>query len=239
MASRAMAARTALRMLMVLAACALPLGAAQAQDRERGGHGGPRFNHPMPPPPPGHRAPPRGQWYDGAYGHSHYYPVTGWRVHAPPPHAVWVPWRGVRYSYWGGVWYAPYGSAWVVARPPVGIVIADLPAFRTVVTLGGVTYFYANGIYYRDHGGGGYEVVPSPVITSTDASTGRTFVYPKNGQSAEQQASDEYECHRWAVSQTGFDPSAAATGQGTGPSARADYARAQNACLEGRGYTVR
>ena len=29
----------------------------------------------------------------------------------------------------------------------------------------------------------------------------------------QQQASDEYECHRWAVTQSGFDPSGAATGQ--------------------------
>ncbi len=58
-------------------------------------------------------------------------------------------------------------------------------------------------------------------------------------QSAETQASDEYECHRWAVSQTGFDPSAQATGQVVTTAPRNDYARAQTACLEGRGYTVR
>ena len=32
------------------------------------------------------------------------------------------------------------------------------------------------------------------------------FVYPRNGQSADQQARDRYECHRSAVDQTGFDP---------------------------------
>jgi hypothetical protein len=35
------------------------------------------------------------------------------------------------------------------------------------------------------------------------------FVYPNKGQSQEQQAKDRYECHTWAVGQTGFDPSRA------------------------------
>jgi len=32
------------------------------------------------------------------------------------------------------------------------------------------------------------------------------FVYPKEGQSAEQQATDEAECRSWATSETGFNP---------------------------------
>jgi hypothetical protein len=34
------------------------------------------------------------------------------------------------------------------------------------------------------------------------------YVYPARGQSPEQQNRDQYECHNWAVSQTGFDPTA-------------------------------
>jgi len=33
------------------------------------------------------------------------------------------------------------------------------------------------------------------------------FIYPTKGQSAQQQDKDRYECHRWAVGQTGYDPS--------------------------------
>ena len=33
------------------------------------------------------------------------------------------------------------------------------------------------------------------------------IVYPAHGQSAEQTDRDRYECHTWAVRQTGFDPS--------------------------------
>ena len=34
----------------------------------------------------------------------------------------------------------------------------------------------------------------------------QTFVYPAKGQSPAQQQQDEYQCHQWAVGQTGFDP---------------------------------
>jgi hypothetical protein len=37
----------------------------------------------------------------------------------------------------------------------------------------------------------------------------KVFVYPNNGQSAEQTDRDRYECHLWAVQQTGVDPSRA------------------------------
>ena len=37
----------------------------------------------------------------------------------------------------------------------------------------------------------------------------RVFVYPAGGQSAEQTDRDRYECHVWAVQQTGVDPSRA------------------------------
>src|SRR5580658_4751140 len=35
----------------------------------------------------------------------------------------------------------------------------------------------------------------------------KIFVYPSNGQSPEQTDRDRYECHNWAVQQTGVDPS--------------------------------
>lgn len=216
----------------LLAVAALLPAAAKDNDRR----GPPAYGHRVAPPP---QPVPRGQWWDGAHGHGHAYPVTGWRVHALPPRVHVVPWAGVRYGYWNGIWYAPYGSAYVVARPPIGVVVSDLPAFRTVVTIGGIAYLYANGVYYRERSGG-YEVVPSPIVGDGEGGAQRTYVYPSMNQSAETQASDEYECHRWAVGQTGFDPSSSATGQtGAAGGARGDYARAQRACLEGRGYTVR
>ena len=63
------------------------------------------------------------------------------------------------------------------------------------------------------------------------------IAYPKNGQSQEQQGTDRYQCHRWSVDKTGFDPTQVASAPA--PDKRADYIRAQAACLEGRGYSVK
>src|SRR5690348_5752799 len=46
-------------------------------------------------------------------------------------------------------------------------------------------------------------VAPPPPQANTDV-----FAYPQQGQSPEQQDRDRYDCHLWAVKQTGFDPSA-------------------------------
>jgi len=57
---------------------------------------------------------------------------------------------------------------------------------------------------------------------------GQIFMYPKNGQSAEQQATDKAECQQWAQQQAG---QVAQNGS--------DYQRAMIACAEGRGYSTR
>ena len=41
---------------------------------------------------------------------------------------------------------------------------------------------------------------PPPSLT-------KVYFYPSQGQSAEQQDRDRYDCYLWAVNQTGFDPS--------------------------------
>jgi YmgG-like glycine-zipper protein len=43
------------------------------------------------------------------------------------------------------------------------------------------------------------------------------YIYPNKGQSAEQQSRDRYECHSWAVQQTGFDPTQAQATPSTPP----------------------
>jgi hypothetical protein len=42
---------------------------------------------------------------------------------------------------------------------------------------------------------------------------GDVMVYPAKGQSNEQLSKDRYECHTWAVQQSGFDPSKAQASQ--------------------------
>jgi YMGG-like Gly-zipper len=45
------------------------------------------------------------------------------------------------------------------------------------------------------------------ILISGNAFAAAPIIYPAKGQSAEQQNRDQYECHQWAVQQTGFDPS--------------------------------
>jgi hypothetical protein len=53
-------------------------------------------------------------------------------------------------------------------------------------------------------------VTPPPRVVSVPAPQPRKiFVYPTNGQTPEQTDRDRYECHLWAVQQTGVDPSRA------------------------------
>ncbi len=122
-----------------------------------------------------------------------------------------------------------------------------LPPFYTTVWFGGAPYYYSNDSYYawrQDQGQ--YEVVAPPDGSGNTASTDApasddVFIYPKSGQSEDQQAKDRYECHRWASSQSGFDPTQSAGGvpAGQSNSKRGDYNRAITACLEGRGYSVK
>lgn len=44
------------------------------------------------------------------------------------------------------------------------------------------------------------------------------YIYPSKGQSQETQSRDRYECHTWAVQQTGFDPTRPQTAQAPAPS---------------------
>ena len=88
---------------------------------------------------------------------------------------------------------------------------------------------------------------PAPSVTPS--STERIFIYPRQGQSEELQAKDRYECHSWAVSQTWREPRKVSMEEWTFiiksmPEAqrnqmRTDYHRALDACLDGRGYTMR
>jgi hypothetical protein len=75
-----------------------------------------------------------------------------------------------------------------------------------------------------------------PPGTAPPPGTGEVTITPKNGQSQQQEWTDRYACHDWAVTQSGFDPTR--KGAATDQSHRDQYRRALSACLEGRGYAV-
>lgn len=243
----------------------------RAQDREDHhdhvdrGHGPERGDR---GPGPGHFD--AGHDHYDRFNHAHFYPNRGSVVGVLPGQHYDVAFRGGHYFFAGGVWYAPRGGAFVVVAPPFGLFLPILPPFYTTVWVAGVPYYYADDVYYVYRGPAvGYEVVappPGQEVASAqpgpppdagpgpgpDAGPGpgpgpgpgaahQLYIYPRNGQTPDQQARDQYECHTWAQSQTGFDPTQPSGGvpPPQEPSVRANYDRAMGACLEGRGYTVR
>jgi hypothetical protein len=120
----------------------------------------------------------------------------------------------------------------------------------------GNPYYYANNVYYTwNPTYDGYTVTdPPPVNDGANAPAGsdggaaapmpppgaaqmpppsagaggdQIFMYPRNGQSDAQLATDRSECQQWAASQAG---------NGGRPD---DYRRAMTACAEARGYSAK
>ncbi|HEY1891184.1 MAG TPA: hypothetical protein VGG63_12295 [Steroidobacteraceae bacterium] len=166
--------------------------------------------------------------------------------------AHWVPhtWGG---GYWHGAFWPHVHLGW------------DFPWFLGVIPLGyttywwgGVPYYYGQGVYYAwnpDYdsyvvtdpppvtGGVAQGAEPPPAGGQPGAAAGQgdmsLFVYPKNGQSDQQTANDRYQCHQWAVSQTGYDPTNTANSQQAATATPDSYKRAITACLDARGYSVK
>ncbi len=182
---------------------------------------------------------------DRRYHHNRYYPPRGLTVETLPRAPVVIPHLGTNYYFRDGVWYRPSGTRFVVVMPPIGLTLSILPPYYTTLWVGGVPYYYADGVYYNWHPAQRTYVVVDPPqeseVVSLPPEPEQLFVYPKLGQGEQQMATDRYECHRWAVDQTAFDPSQPDTDLAETELApkRADYQRATKACLEARGYSVK
>lgn len=176
-----------------------------------------------------------GMVFDHRYHHDHYYPAPGYVAPHVPYGAVVVGAGPGRYWFHGGVWYRPYGSSYRVVLPPVGLVIPLLPPAYVTLTLGGLPYYYANGVYYRPVPEGYVVAAPPPEAATAQVvpappppqPKAEPIIYPRNGQSNEQLENDRRDCNRWATTQ---------------PNAQADssvFNRAVEACMDGRGYTMK
>ena len=184
----------------------------------------------------------RGGYYRGGYPGRGAFGRTGYYGHPSyygRGYSTGVYWRG---GYWhGGFWprcYYGYGFSWFL---PI------LPLAYATYWYSGIPYYYAHDVYYTySPSYAGYVATdPPPVAESSTAAdgaassagpapgdgaamAGQIIMYPKNAQSAEQQATDKAECQQWAEQQAG-------------PVAQngSDYRRAMTACVEGRGYSAR
>ena len=181
---------------------------------------------------------------DRRYDHNHYYPRPGYVVRDLSRHQRTIRHRNERYYFDGGIWYQLGPGGYVVIRPPIGVLVPLLPPFYTTIWFGSVPYYYADGVYYRWLEDERTYVVSEPPpekqVVPDSAIPKELYIYPKQGQSKEQQDNDRYECHRWATEQTGFDPTQpggnVSTEQNTAK--HVEYQRAMKACLEARGYSV-
>lgn len=237
------------------------VSSAQGHEHEHGGFGG-HQGHYDEGRNGGHYGPPR---YAGHWGGREHYAVpehwVGMHPHwegprggywARPWGPRWVPhtWGGGYYGgrFWPHV-YLGWDFPWFLAALPIGY---------STYWWGGVPYYYWQGVYYNwspDYDQ--YVVTDPPPISGGDASEAAApaqgapaaggddrgamslFVYPKQGQSDQQTQSDRYQCHQWAVGQTGFDPTNTANGSQAATATPENYKRAVTACLEARGYSVK
>lgn len=120
---------------------------------------------------------------------------------------------------------------------PIGAAVPVLPGGSVGVVVGPRHYWTYGGVWYRPWGPR-YVVVeppvgyyapepPPPEPRSVPSTRPDPVIYPRNGQNAQQTEYDRQACNRWAVTQ---------------PQAVADAAvfqRAIEACMDGRGYSVR
>ena len=222
-----------------------------------------RYHHDHYYPPLGHRfgvLPPHPHliWHGGQQfyfsGGIWYRSVNNAFIVVRPPFGIIVPflppfytrvWVGpYPYYYANDVYYTPGPQGYTVVAPPPGTIATApppgmaIPPDNAVTELGPVN----NGVQ---------QMAPMPPVSAAPPPTmapstppphpsavaqaggNQLFIYPRQGQNADQQNRDRGECNSWAVSQTGRHPANA------GGQMDPDYQRAIGACLDARGYTVK
>ncbi|MGH3576601.1 MAG: hypothetical protein ACRDU0_03470, partial [Mycobacterium sp.] len=154
-----------------------------------------------------------GYWRGGFWPRCYFNPGFAWFLPILPFGYATFWWAGAPYYYWNDLYYtwSPPDDGYVVTEPP--------PVAGTVADT------YDDSSADAQAGDGAQSGGASPDV----------YLYPRNGQTDQQMSNDRYECHSWAVGQTGFDPT-----RGTQQSGNvADYRRAMIACLDARGYSAR
>jgi hypothetical protein len=249
---------------VVTASLLLGAAPALAQDHDRGGRG--HFEDRGGPHYEGHGGP-RYEGRFGGGGHFEGRPRYAVPQHWEGMHPHWDGDRpGYWVRPWGPHWEPRYwgGGYWGGRFWPHVYLGWDFPWFLATLPLGystywwsGVPYYYWQGVYYVWNPDYGQYVVTDPPPLSGGVAQGAApppaaaqpgdagggamslFVYPKNGQSEQQTQSDRYQCHQWAVGQTGYDPTNTANDTQATTATPENYKRAVTACLEARGYSVK
>jgi len=170
----------------------------------------------------------RGGYWNGGWWPRAYYGVGfSWFLPVLPLAYATYWWGGVPYYYANDVYYTydPNYQGYVATDPPPVTDSSGSAAASGdssgVPPSGGSPPGAPGGAPQSDAA----QMGPSGPI---DGAPAQIFMYPKNGQTAEQTAADRAACQQWATEQAG---SVAQNG--------ANYNRAMVACVEGRGYSAR
>ncbi|MGY2290164.1 DUF6515 family protein [Pseudomonas sp. SDO528_S397] len=204
----------------------------------RPGYNGGGFNNGH---PNDHRWPGRPDGHGNGWGPGPQY-RPGYLVDRFPDRNYRVPYRGQDYFFSGGYWYRPQGPRYIVVTPPYGIRVHYLPDYAREVWVGSALFFLAAGAYYTyEESSQQYVVVEPPTAAPAPPAAPQgngydVIAYPANGQSPAQVQQDGYDCYRWAVQQSGFDPRAVT--YAPAPAVVQTYRQAQGNCLTSRGYQV-
>jgi hypothetical protein len=166
-----------------------------------------------------------GYWGGRFWPHSYFYPGYAWFLPLLPLGYATFWWGGLPYYYCNSLYYTwnPGYNGYVVTDPPPVAANDSSDGSADVAQYGNTEAPQYSG------------AAPAPRVGAESGAGADVYVYPRNGQNDQQTSNDRYECHSWAVNQTGFDPTRAAQQSGTS----ADYRRAMIACLDARGYTAR
>jgi hypothetical protein len=163
----------------------------------------------------------RGGYWNGGYWPRAYYGLGfSWFLPVLPLAYATYWWGGVPYYYANDVYYTydPNYQGYVATDPPPAADPSGSAATSSDPSGASAPQDAAQA------GPNG----PSGPNGPLDGAPPQIFMYPKNGQSAEQTAADRAACQQWATQQAG---SVAQNG--------ANYNRAMVACVEGRGYSAR
>ncbi|NKB37132.1 MAG: hypothetical protein GKR93_08145 [Gammaproteobacteria bacterium] len=192
---------------------------------------------------PGKQAKKQHYYNDGGRnaGYRHYYPI-GHRLNRLPSGYLTLSFSGSNVYYHSGAYYRRNGRQFIVSRPPLGVGISILPAGYRSHRYRNFDYYSANGVFYRwNDFSRHYVVIDNPRFDEYQeeqkVNVSEQFAYPTQGQSATQTSKNRYECYLWAVDQTGVEP--AHVNQSNQAGSIENYQRANGACLEARGYSVK
>jgi len=165
-----------------------------------------------------------GAYWGGGYWHGGYWP----RAYYGLGFAWFLPVLPLAYAtYWyGGIPYYYANDAYYTWNPDYNGYVATDPPPVADPSGAGAAAPDASGGGAPMAGAGAPGAGAPPAGAPDPAQSGQIFMYPKNGQSEEQQRTDKLECEKWASDQVGLGSN--------GP----DYRRAMVACVEGRGYSA-